>query len=230
MSLLLTEFENRAKEVEVYFKFLRLVIVDKASLAYGAQKPKAVSIDSELMKILKANAFLLLYNLVESSIRDGLRRIYEAIEKENLTYGFLRKELREIWVHNNVLPDPTRAAEKSTKRVIELIERIVANELVIFDFKFLSLSGSLDAAKVRDLADRHGFSHKTTAKAQGGAVLLDVKRERNNLAHGLKSFTECGRDLTYEGLVATKKQAVLYMRQILRNIDRYIEKKHYRTL
>jgi hypothetical protein len=79
MSVLLTEFEDRAKEVEIYFQFLRLVIVEKASLTHGLKKPKVIAIDGELAKILKANAFLLLYNLVESSIRDGLRRIYEAI-------------------------------------------------------------------------------------------------------------------------------------------------------
>jgi hypothetical protein len=229
MTVLLTQFEQRVEEVELYFNFLRLIVVEKANLRLGATNPKDRPFNPELTKILKANAFLLLYNLVESSVRDGLSRIYEAIAKERLTYELLRKELREVWVHNMVSPDPGRAADKSTKRIVDLIEKILASELIVFDMKLMLLAGSLDAAKVRELAERYGFSHKTTAKAQGGSLLLVVKHERNNLAHGLKSFSECGRDLTYESLLDTKKQAVLFMRQILRNIDRYIEKKHYRT-
>jgi MAE_28990/MAE_18760-like HEPN len=229
MSVLITQFEDRVTEIELYFDFLRLVVVEKASLAHGSKRSKMKEFDTELIKILKANAFLLLYNLVESSIRDGLRRIYEAIAKEGLTYERLRRELREVWVHNMVSPDPSRAVEKSTMRVVELIEKIVANELVTFDVKFISVSGSLDAAKVRDLADRYGFSHKTSAKAQGGAVLVDVKRERNNLAHGHKSFAECGRDLTYKNLLMTKNRAIVYMRQILNNVDHYIDNKHYKS-
>jgi hypothetical protein len=79
-----------------------------------------------------------------------------------------------------------------------------------------------------NLADRYGFSHRTTARTQGGAVLVVVKRERNDLAHGHKSFAECGRDLTYKNLLTTKNQAILYTRQILKNLDHYIDNKHYK--
>ena len=228
MTALLAQFEDRVGEIDSYFEFLRLVVVEKAKLAYGSEKKEAEGIDGELAKILKANAFLLLYNLVESSIRDGLQRIYEAIAKERLTYERLRKELREVWVQHMVLPDAQRTAENSTKRVMDLIDKVVADELVEFDVKFISLAGNVDAAKVRKLADRYGFSHRTTAKTQGGAVLVDVKRERNNLAHGYKSFAECGRDLTYKSLLTTKNQAILYTRQILKNMDDYIGSKHYK--
>ena len=102
--------------------------------------------------------------------------MYIAID--GITYERLRKELREVWVHNMVVPDPSRSAEKSTQRVMELIEKIVADELITFDIKFLSIAGSLDAAKVRDLAERHGFSHKTTEATQGGAVLVDVQERK----------------------------------------------------
>ena len=78
MSLLLDQYDDRVGEIELYFRFLRLIVVERAWLTYGVSK--AEKIDDDLVKILKANAVLLLYNLVESSIRDGLRRIYEAIQ------------------------------------------------------------------------------------------------------------------------------------------------------
>jgi hypothetical protein len=56
---------------------------------------------------------------------------------------------------------------------------------------------------------------------------LTVKTERNNLAHGLKSFAECGRDVTYKSLVQTKNQVVVFLRQILSNVEKYISGKEY---
>jgi hypothetical protein len=128
-----------------------------------------------------------------------------------------------------ILPDSTRSVDKSTKRILELVEKVVAAELITFDAKMLPIAGNLDAVKVSDLAKRYGFSHKCTKKAQGGAVLLKVKTERNNLSHGEKSFSECGRDLTYQNLKSVKNRAVEYLRSILKNIEEYIANKRYAT-
>src|SRR5581483_2430769 len=198
MGVLLSQFDSRVQEIELYFSFLRLVVVEHADLIHENGHPKRVGIDHDLVKILKANAFLLLYNLVESSIRDALTRIYDSVAADRLTYAGLRAELREIWVQNMVIPDATRASDATTKKVVQLIDSIIAAELITLDAKLLPIAGNLDAAKVRELARRYGFSHQTTKKTQGGAVLLKVKTERNNLAHGQKSFAECGRDLTFQ--------------------------------
>ena len=76
------------------------------------------------------------------------------------------------------------------------------------------------------MSDTHGFSFVTRG-VRGGDKLLEVKEQRNSLAHGYKSFTECGRDATLDDLQAIKKQVISFMRQILKNIDRFIAKKKY---
>ncbi|HEX4065295.1 MAG TPA: MAE_28990/MAE_18760 family HEPN-like nuclease [Acidobacteriaceae bacterium] len=228
MGVLLAEFDARVQEIELYYSFLRALLADKADRLTGGSR-RVYKISDDLAKILKANAYLLLYNLVESSVRDGLTRIYESVHLEGISYDKLCGELRHIWIEDRFRPDAARQAENTAARVIEVIEKVIAAEIVTFDPKRLPISGNIDAAKMRELAKRYGFSCKTTKRTRGGRALLDVKSERNSLAHGAKSFSECGRDATLNSLGSTKAQVILYLRQILRNIESYIAKKQFST-
>jgi hypothetical protein len=57
--------------------------------------------------------------------------------------------------------------------------------------------------------------------------LLKIKTNRNDLAHGFKSFEEVGKDATAEELLQIKKRVVCYLREILQNIEDYISKQEY---
>ncbi len=228
MSVLIAEYDGRVAEIDLYFTFLADILERDAELYYPrARKNKRAIMNDDLVKILKANACLLLYNLVESSIRNGLNRIYDSIKNDKVNYEVLRMELRELWVHDEFKPDPSRLPENNAKRVLEILERVVGSKYIQFDSKLLPISGNLDADRVRDLSAKYGFSHGTSPATKGGYHLVRVRQERNNLAHGLKSFTECGRDLTLDTLIEIKRQVVTYVRQILRNIQRFIDRRQY---
>jgi hypothetical protein len=92
----------------------------------------------------------------------------------------------------------------------------------------LRFGGNLDAARIREVCDAHGVSHKTDRRTRGGEKLLVVKNRRNALAHGDLSFVECGRDYTVAELKEIKMQSFWYLKAILRNIDRFNTKKTYR--
>ena len=57
--------------------------------------------------------------------------------------------------------------------------------------------------------------------------LHKVKTPRNNLAHGNISFAECGRNYGIGQLRETKKEVILYLRNILRNIKKYLDERQY---
>lgn len=228
MSVLLAEFDTRVAEIDCYFAFLADVIERGARLTFPPRRRNSGKpISEDLIKILKASACLLLYNLVESSIRNGLNEMYDAIKNDRITYERLRQELRELWVQDRFRPDATRLPDNNARRALDILEFVVASKHVQFDPKLLPISGNLDAERVRELSAKYGFSHRTSPSTRGGYHLTRVRQERNNLAHGLKSFKECGRDLTLEALVEIKRQVVSYVRQILRNIQRFATKRQY---
>ena len=57
--------------------------------------------------------------------------------------------------------------------------------------------------------------------------LLTVKSNRNDLAHGLKSFAEVGRDFDLGRLEAIMAQVVAFLRSLLESVTTYISTKAY---
>ena len=50
----------------------------------GNQRIK--KIDDELLKTLKASGFLLLYNLVEATMRNGIEAIFDELQSQGVSY------------------------------------------------------------------------------------------------------------------------------------------------
>lgn len=74
----------------------------------------------------------------------------------------------------------------------------------------------------------YGFSYQTTPKkTQNGSDLLTVKTNRNDLAHGFKSFEEVGKDATADDLLKIQKRVIFYLREILQNIESYLSNEDY---
>jgi len=89
-------------------------------------------------------------------------------------------------------------------------------------------SGNLDGKKIKETATEYGFSHVTDhAKTGNGNDLLTIKNNRNDLAHGDKSFAEVGRDKTADELLEMKNKVIRYLKQILQNIEIYLDNKEY---
>lgn len=222
-------FNARVREVDIYFDFLESTLAPNAAVEYHDSSSPApvqrVVLTHDIQKILKANAFLILYNLVEATIRQAIIEIYDAITSECLTYRQLRIELRHLWIsHRHGSPTLDKSILERVKQVVE----DVANDTAIaLDPDYLPIGGNIDAAKVRELADAYGFSKRVRPDVKGGEKLLRVKTNRNNLAHGHISFIECGRDTGPEDLKNIRDQVVYYLEDILQNVEQYIHGRHY---
>ena len=59
-------FQERKDEIDLYFEFLEDLMIKNAQLTFPNNTKK--NLDSTLSKILRANGFLLIYNVVESCI------------------------------------------------------------------------------------------------------------------------------------------------------------------
>jgi hypothetical protein len=167
---------------------------------------------------------------VEASIRAGFRELYRAIEADGCDARSLRRELREQWVDGALDKLTPRSANQDS--FLDLTRRLVSDAAsdvaVSLGVEGPRMSGNLDAQAIRDTCDRHGVSSKTAASARGGNRLELVKRHRNNLAHGVVSFAECGRDYTTDQLVEIRTEARAFLRGILRNLESCIKKRAYR--
>ena len=221
-SVLIQDFNERSKEVSKYFIFLRSLEQGTTKLSYGGKgnSSKIKEIDPELLKTLKASGFLLLYNLVEATMRNIIEAIFDQLRIEGISYDEIRPELKKVVLKN--------LKKRSSDEVFSSIAAISVDIISAgFDKKDL-FSGNLDGKKIRETAAEYGFSHLTDhTKTGSGSDLLTVKANRNDLAHGIKSFAEIGRDKTADELLEIKKKVIRYLKQILKNIETYLYNKDY---
>ncbi len=224
-SLLFQDFNERSKEVSQYFIFLKNLEQESIKLSMGSKQnaQKTKEIDPDLLKTLKASGFLLLYNLVEATMRNSIESIFDELKKEGVSYDEIRPELKKIVLKNIKKRNPDK---------IYLSIQTISIDIISAGFDNQDLfSGNIDGQKIRNTATEYGFSSITDArKTNNGADLLSIKANRNDLAHGFKSFTEVGRDKTADELLTIKSNIVRYLRQILQNIETYLKNREYLDL
>jgi hypothetical protein len=218
MNSVFADFDTRAKEVEGYFNFvLRLAEAEPAVRSEHA-KDSALSAreHEELLKTFKATCYLLLYNLVESTMRNAIEAIFEELRSSGVIFDDCRLELRKEILSNF----KKRAMEKLLPKLLSFARDVIHETFECQE----SFSGNLDARAIRQAAKRFGFAEPT---GRDYSLLLTVKDNRNDLAHGDKSFAEVGRNATPGDLREAQAQTVDILSKTLHNIRNYLQQRHY---
>jgi hypothetical protein len=73
------------------------------------------------------------------------------------------------------------------------------------------------------VARRYGFPEPQSR----GDRLLTVKTNRNDLAHGSKSFAEVGRTFTVQDIFDIKNDVVAYLTEMLNHVAEYLRGRGY---
>lgn len=229
-----SDFDKRKLEIELYFDFLSKLDHDKVVLHFE-EKGVAMQhkIDDELRKILKANGFLLIYNLVESFCRNSLWEILSAINTEKIDLKKLSNDAQLLWIKSKVKAYKDNANSiKLEAHIHTIATEIINNTLIDFqeDSEFIELSGNIDKRKIKELAKIYGFDPVVPPdKEKAGEDLLEIKTTRNNLAHGRITFAECGKPVSIIQMIKYKDNAINYLEGVLRNIEDYITHSRFKV-
>lgn len=211
------EYNSRLNEVEIYFDALSFL--DKGTCEVkcidilGAES--TMPVDDNLSRILKANGFLLLYNLIESTIRKSIGAIFAAIHSSSSSYKDLSSDLRKLWVKQE-------CKNATIEKIMNIADSILADELISFKEDCITISGNIDAQEIRKILKQFGGN-----EIRNGRNLKTIKDKRNNLAHGEFSFSEIGKDYTVQDLIKYKNDVKEYLDKVLDEIQQYIEYKNY---
>jgi len=229
---ILEDFEKRVREVELYFDFIEQTSIPNACVGDLYKKSTtAVKIEHDLKKILKANLFILLYNLVESSFAKTLKKLIQEINNSHSRYEILIPEIRKIWLQdetkffNKVAPKVGGKTSNKLDYYFSIIDNLLEHVLCIPANE--DISGNLDAKSIRELTAKYGALSETINEIKA-EQLNKVKNKRNLLSHGNTSFLECGRDETPESLKIIKDQVISFMRAVLCEFETKIEQQYYK--
>ncbi|TAG19404.1 MAG: hypothetical protein EAZ39_09375 [Oscillatoriales cyanobacterium] len=233
MKEFIRDFKRRVAEIQKYFE-----LVDKIE-QLGALSSKSIIfpsgeyiVDSDIKKILQSHCYLLLYNLVESSIRNGITAIHDIILIEQLTYKDLSPKIKRLWLLNDKsksFRDSYVKKDSVADNLQELIRSVLDDEMVSLDPSNIPISGNLDAKTIKELIDMYGFfGNLGVASREIDDILNFVVKIRCDLAHGNVSFCDASSQILWSKLVDDKDKLVKYLTHMLNNIDDYIDRKKYR--
>jgi hypothetical protein len=169
---------------------------------------------------LRAGTFLVLYNLIEATTRGAVEAIHDKITTSEVPFTLLtlslRKEVVRLFKKG---ADPAR--DHSMDDFPSAFVAVALDQSV-------KLSGSVDAKAIRELSDCYGFSSQTDKNlTYNGHDLLTIKSNRNDLAHGRKTFEQVGREYPSTELHLLARRSMRYMDGILRNIATYLDGEDY---
>ena len=213
--------------IEIDYFFAVLSQLDAELTDYSREYAESIEgyKQDNFLKILKANALLMIYNLVESTVSNGIEEIYDKLNANNATYSTVRKEIQDIWFSFKFgqVYQPEAHFRSYKNKALEIINSIVIGETIELSGKALRFEGNLDADEIRKVCDVHGIEFRPDDTCRGGERLKDVKTKRNDLAHGTLSFAECGRDYSLEDLEEIKKQTYAFLSGLLDGMHNYYD-------
>lgn len=237
------EFQGRVAEIEAYFEFIGNVDHGSTKLTQSDGHTPAYSSQAkdDLLRTFRATAFLLLYNLMESTVTNAVEAIFDELDSQGVSFDDCKQNVRAVILDN--------LKSISTSKALPLLSRI-ATDIVAKSFRKEDVvSGNVDAALIRGLAAEYGFHRpdvpQVWAKATSrgfpvilpsgsrlsgdGSSLRTVKDHRNSLAHGNASFSDVGKDYTQEDLIRIKCEVISYLDAMLQNVSDYLATQMYRV-
>ena len=221
------EFIDKFKHINLYFEMLEDIIQNNATLN-SPTKATVKSFEYDLKQVLKANVVLLLYNSIESTVRQTIEQIHISFNSDGLKYPEIQDEFKKIWIefkYNNF-------KDKSSNEIFQIINAFLNDEININYEKYIKkrksndLSGNVDALVVRDLASKYGFVQNQRVL---GRNLVKIKNQRNSLAHGNETFLEIGKNYDYPDLLKIKKEAYLFLTEFMNMVEMFINNKTYKV-
>ncbi|UIJ38506.1 hypothetical protein LWC08_02765 [Desulfobaculum bizertense] len=219
MQKIKTEFTCRVEHAQKY-----CALLDFLENGPSLQPPtiynnnNSLCITQDLFKILKSNTFIIIYNIVESTVYNCITKIRDSIEFDSLGYKDSSKKIQELW---------TKCC--SQKKIKDIIDKIAKNAPITLPENTINISGSIDIKKINDVIDAYGIYGHLSKSTHTANSFLKIKNRRNNLAHGEKNYTTASQDITLKEIHTMLYEIEEYLKDFLNNVETYLVEKKYKA-
>jgi MAE_28990/MAE_18760-like HEPN len=224
---------QRNLEITAYLEFLN-VAVERPAVLMAKNGELELNLTMDLTHTLKANLVLLLYSVMEAALVQLLDEMHEEIGTNCTSADNLNEQLLKL-VMRTVKKDQQDAALLPGK---PLHESLFAYWISDWQSRPTGkekrgdgISGSVDSLVFYKQLKKFGVVAKTDDDRPPSHLtspaLQKVKNNRNELAHGEKSFTDLGRDLAVPTLESDAKAIFETLSKIAFEVDRYLQERRY---
>ena len=184
-----------------------------------------------LINILKSNVSLMIYNIIEYTVTNLIDSIYDEIRINHLSYIDVNDSIRSLW-RKTILKsvnDPNANFSTFLKKNEEIISAILSNNELNMYAKNTLPGGNLDGNSIKETFESHGIQVRTNSRNYRPDILIGIKENRNNLAHGSVSFVEAMREDSIDDIKTSETLVVGFLEELIETVSTYIEEQKYKT-
>ncbi|SEK99961.1 MAE_28990/MAE_18760 family HEPN-like nuclease [Nitrosovibrio tenuis] len=198
------EFEKRESEIKEYLLHLETLELE-TGFPIG------------IMNTMKSSALLMIYNCIESTMTNLLQDVFDHLHSNNVEFDSLNATMKTLVLGYSKKRKPSSLVEKMQTSAMGLA-------VACFDRSDV-FSGNLDCKTIKETLKHLGV--RSTHKYQE-TVLQTVKHERNELAHGIKSFSDCGKHYSAKQLRSFHDKTSAVLKRVIYDFEGFLNLKAYK--
>lgn len=205
-------FKERRKEVVIFVRFIEKIDRDPV---YNTE-----------IKILRSQAILMLYNLIEGVINKGIEHIFNTISDNYLKHNDASQQIRIMWLRYFKLHLDDRGQNlERLSSVNNFVNDYI--DIDMAEFREINPSyfkgGSLDSRAIKKILKKFAIEFEFFEYK-----LQEIKNERNFLAHGEKSFIEIGQAKTVLDMNKSAAKVIRFLKRYVVEIEKYVTDESYK--
>lgn len=194
---------------------------------------KNKSKQNKTLRTLYSTFVIMHYSLLEAVVTIAVGEVMDEIIKDrkgmkHCSDGFLKflircrvKELQKV---------DFSSWTEVIQNLIDDIQHLETKSLATEEQIRSLWSGNLDAKKIREqILEKWGLELDVSKRSRGGADLKKIKDDRNDLAHGIRSWSEVGSDYTWENLRKSSNRILIYMIRLIKCLEQGVNEKFWRS-
>lgn len=232
-------FETRLQEVKNYVLFVKKLadITSPSVINEHHINPNgyvdhptfpSYPIDRELQKTLRASTYLLLYNLMESTMSESIDAIHETIKEEGHSLLDLSEKLHKVILQSFSKGLTEEKVSELSRDNGDIRERLLD---LGYDKRKL-FSGNIDCGVIEKYCKKYGinvlpYRHDDTPLLWDTEVIKAIKQKRNSLAHGSESFAQCGQNMPVDTIDDNLQSVEAVLMGVFNGLNDFLTRQKY---
>ncbi len=174
----------------------------------------------------------MIYNIIEYTVTNLIDSIYDEIRVNHLSYIDVNDSIRNLWRKTILrsVNDPNANFSTFLRKNEEIISAILSNNELNMYAKNTLPGGNLDGTSIKETFESHGIQVRTSSRNYRPDILIGIKENRNNLAHGSVSFVEAMREDSIDDIRANESLVVGFLEELIETVSTYIEDQKYKKV
>lgn len=243
------EFLKRSQDIRAFLRLLPVVGDNKWSVVrLGDNGCSTLHHPApEIPHILKATAYLLLYNSIESTISDCVEFASNEVKLAKLKYTEVSDAIRRDAIRYFSSPPDRMDSREKTKRAQKLAD-LLTGLCNIEVPNYIVNNGNLSEVEIYTECERFGVQVQLSKKTshfstyinrpfsdnwwekgkKTQTILHHIREARNNLAHGNTAFNEAARQVTVNELKGMGLVTISFLADVIDGFANYSKQQLYR--